>query len=153
MGSWVSKLQGQDFSGAQGVWDAMPQWVRDRYLAKHPDSDMADGVMGGGGTSVQYNGIWFKSADSRDRYIMFVENASPSTAVEYQGKWFRSPESRDRYIFWIEGGGTGESPEQFAERGEMPPFEQWSPESQASFLAGQEYFSALGGWIALLESD
>lgn len=38
---WVEALQRDDFVGAQDIWNAMPAWVHERYLARHPDSAMA----------------------------------------------------------------------------------------------------------------
>lgn len=38
---WVEALKRDDFVGAQDLWNAMPAWVHERYLARHPDSAMA----------------------------------------------------------------------------------------------------------------
>lgn len=38
---WVEALKRDDFVGAQDIWNAMPPWVHERYLARHPDSAMA----------------------------------------------------------------------------------------------------------------
>lgn len=89
--SWVGKLKGDDFVSAQAVWDAMPAWVRERYLNGHPDSGMADGKMGGGGSAFEYKGLFFKSAESRDRYIK-------GGSFEQSGVFFKSAESRARFV-------------------------------------------------------
>lgn len=101
IGSWARKLKGDDFTGAQAVWDQMPAWVKERYFAKHPDSKMRDGA-GGGSTAVQYNGKWFKSPESRDRYIAFIENGGSAGSFPEgfasQPTSFSSPEARQRSL-------------------------------------------------------
>jgi hypothetical protein len=100
IGSWARALQANNFDGAQQVWDQMPAWAKERYFLKHPDSGMRDGMGGSGGsTAVQYNGQWFKSPESRDRYIAFVEGGGkPGAFVEQDGQFFKSADSRDRFL-------------------------------------------------------
>jgi hypothetical protein len=69
MGRWVAALERNDFNAAQAVWDSMPAWVHERYFSRHPDSKMRDGMGGGGGSAVQYGGQWFKSEESRQRFV------------------------------------------------------------------------------------
>jgi hypothetical protein len=101
IGSWARSLEGRDFVGAQATWDQMPAWVKERYFARHPESGMRDGMGGGGGTAVQYKGRWFKSPESRDRYIAFIENGGSDGSFSEgfaETGGFRSADSRQRFL-------------------------------------------------------
>lgn len=134
--SWVARLQASDFDGAQSAWDSMPAWVRERYLAAHPDSGMADGSMGDT-SSVQYNGQFFKSPASRATFIRGQEYyASISRWVQLlkakdyvaADRWFRQMPS------WMREKYYAKHPDQRA---------QHELDSQALRM-GAEYFLAHG---------
>lgn len=37
MGRWVEFLKRGDYEGARRFWDQLPDWVKERYVSKHPD--------------------------------------------------------------------------------------------------------------------
>jgi hypothetical protein len=136
MGSWVSKLQADDFTGAQAVWDAMPAWVKERYFAKHPDSGMRDG-MGGGGGYTDGSGNFFRSADSRDRFL------AGQAYFAAMGQWVAllkadDFEGADRYFRglpdWMKEKYYQKHPDQRAK----------NDFDSAALRAGAEYFLAQG---------
>lgn len=70
IGRWGRAVGVSDWDAAERIWSQLPEWVRQRYLNTHPNSKMTlSGARGGGGGGIQYNGQFFKSAESRDRFI------------------------------------------------------------------------------------
>lgn len=60
---WIEALKRDDFVAAKAAWDAMPAWAKERYLAKNPDSGMADGM----GSDAPGGG--FRTPEARARFL------------------------------------------------------------------------------------
>lgn len=93
IGKWGRLVGASRWDEAARVWDSLPLHVRQRYLDTHPDARIdidGDFVGGRGGSAVQYNGQWFKSAASRDRYISgskYYNAISPWGKAAAAGDW------------------------------------------------------------------
>jgi hypothetical protein len=66
---WGKLASQGKWDAAQRAWDSLPQWVRDEYFSRNPDSKMGQFVDGRKGSPYTYKGLFFKSAESRQRYI------------------------------------------------------------------------------------
>ena len=99
------------------------EWERSGIFGKNPylkfpnklnpvalRSQEAKSAGKGKSRAVQWNGKWFKTPESRDRYIAGLERRKRGyrkTAVNWNGKWFKSAASRDRYIAYMRGNKSG----------------------------------------------
>jgi hypothetical protein len=89
------KLVGKgDWDAAEQAWESLPQWVRDRYLRTHPDSKMGDGAKG---SAFQFDGKFFKSAESMQRYIDGrARGKQTTTYLSYMDRWVKLFEAGDK---------------------------------------------------------
>ena len=88
---WGKLVGAGRWDEAGRAWDALPRWVRERYLSTHPDSKMSmSGDFVGGGSAIKYDGQFFKSIASRDRYIAgkaYFNAISPWGKAAAAGDW------------------------------------------------------------------
>jgi hypothetical protein len=70
---WGKLVGAEKWDAASAAWDKLPLDVRQRYLDTHPDTKMTlsgDFKKGfGKGKGIEFDGQFFKSTASRDRYI------------------------------------------------------------------------------------
>jgi len=93
---WGQAIGRGDWDRAERIWNGLPKWVKERYLAGHPDSKMGSARRGGGG-AVQYQGQFFRSKESRDR---FVQGAAYFGWVQRWAKTFEAPAGESMKFFW-----------------------------------------------------
>lgn len=137
IGRWGRAIGASNFDLAERIWSQLPEWVRLRYLRTHPRSKMRlDGGFGGGG--IQYGGQFFKSIESRDRYI---RGAQYLGWVQRWVKYFeRDDVAGGMKFFWS-----------------MPKWvrEQYfskHPEKRAKWEAQLKYGAQLGEYFAMDEA-
>ncbi len=134
---------------AQRVWDRMPDWVKQEYFKRNPDSKMRDFADGQKGSPYTYKGLFFKSAASRQRYIdgeaMFADG-KPGSPHTYKGLYFKSAESRQRYIDgekkFSEGRKGAAQTAQYL--GYMTTWVKMFEKGDSD--AAMEYFDSIPGW-------
>lgn len=137
IGTWGKLIGAGKWDAAAAAWKSLPSWVRARYLGTHPDSRMTmDGSPSGG---VEFEGHFFKSEASRDRFIAgskYFNAISPWGEAIGAGDWDKADKIWAGLPQWVKD-----------------QYNAKHPEKKAKSVKTAEYLGYMDKWVKLFDSS
>lgn len=126
---WGKAWAAGDAAKANAIWAKLPQWVKDKYAQNNPRR---------GGGAVEYNGQFFKSIASRDRFIAgkkYYDAISPWGKAASQGDWDRADAIWAALPQWVKD-----------------RYNAKNPNRKARSVQTTQYLAYMKNWVKLFDS-
>jgi hypothetical protein len=152
IGVWGKLVGAERWDAAARAWDNLPLDVRQRYLDTHPDSriDINGDFTGGRGGGIEYDGKFFKSEASRDRYIrgsQYFNAIKPWGEAAASGNWERADAIWAKLPQWVKDRYESKHKARSVQTGQYAGYMQtWIKLFDKSEKEAMDYFAKLPQW-------
>ena len=141
MSRWAQLLDGKNLQKAWDYFDSLPEWVKDEYFSRHPDSKMRGGAHGSALSDSQFK----QYSKMMGKWVSLAKSGNDAAADAYFNSlpaW-----AKNFYKSRHHGGGKGSglSDSQFSEYTKM--MGKWVDLLKTKGKdAADDYFRSLPGW-------